>query len=504
MRPIAGAILLTLAASGGWARAQSPRDVYTWAGVPSPTHGWQVWGSHNLLPASFNRGTISAASGNLVVQETGTGALVGGSLWIIDPFEWGAEGAPAKGHLDVTGLDFIEIDLRHNHPTATVPVDFLIQALSVENLTIYGGSDGTTVVQDFLQPPPPSWQVGPGLQTLRFPVDKLSARQQTSIKTLWLWPQPHAAAGNLTWTISAVRTTGTPLAYRDIVTNDAGSLDDGLDGAFPLHPEEMRAIVGNLGDVNQLGLTRNASGSGSLQWTDKGGSGASGDESGAMIGWGNGAGWRNAQPGDPTAGNGYNQRIADFSNYDRMTVRVSARDVVNPAGSVGIAAPFFVTEFDPPTVVPSQDLPTDGQYHELTYDLTSVPFLRNVWHWGLDVAPHPNDIVFNVDNIRVWNSAAAPSVPGDFNGDGSVNAGDLALWNQQFAGPAPAVNPADADGDGRVDGIDLLIWQRQFGAAATQPAAAAVPEPSAGLLAATAAAALGGARRLRRGSRKTS
>jgi hypothetical protein len=66
-------------------------------------------------------------------------------------------------------------------------------------------------------------------------------------------------------------------------------------------------------------------------------------------------------------------------------------------------------------------------------------------------------------------------VAGDFNHDGSVNAGDLDVWKIAFENATVA---ADADGDGDSDGADFLAWQRNStaGAAATANNAA-VPEP---------------------------
>src|SRR5690606_11299900 len=56
--------------------------------------------------------------------------------------------------------------------------------------------------------------------------------------------------------------------------------------------------------------------------------------------------------------------------------------------------------------------------------------------------------------------AGDDAVPGDFNGDGMVDAADLAEWKSNF-GTGPG---ADADGDGDSDGADFLAWQQNFGA----------------------------------------
>lgn len=91
-----------------------------------------------------------------------------------------------------------------------------------------------------------------------------------------------------------------------------------------------------------------------------------------------------------------------------------------------------------------------------------------------------------------WEVAAPPVEynPADFNEDTFVNGDDLTMWRGAFGINATA----DADGDGDSDGRDFLIWQRQLGATSIVPSgkgsAAAVPEPSAALLAVLGAASL--------------
>jgi hypothetical protein len=89
-----------------------------------------------------------------------------------------------------------------------------------------------------------------------------------------------------------------------------------------------------------------------------------------------------------------------------------------------------------------------------------------------------------------FGTTASPIFASDFNGDGMVNAADLAVW-QTHLGMMPATAAdGDANGDGKVDGADFAIWQRQNGSHfPVVPAAGAVPEPSACLLALTALAA---------------
>lgn len=460
------------AVGSGRSIAQTPEITYNWDGTPSTTKGWLIQDS-SILGPTYAKATISGTSGYLTVAETSTGAgnTVGGSVFIIENWNLPRQDAPAKGNQDVTGLDYFEVDIRHNNPAATVDLDFVALVGETDNWVVSSGA---------------LWHIAPSFNTLRFPISSLTSRQQTSVKALYLVPVPHPALGNLTWTVSQARTLGTPLAYRDIVTNNTGTPDDGIDGAFPLNTSDMLAIVGNTGAVSQLGLSRNPVGSGSLQWTDKGGTGGIGSESGASIGWGSGAGWRNTtqadQIGSPTSGNSYNERIADFSNYDRMKVRISALDASNPAGIVGIEAPFMIMDpaaegAPPPTMLPSQDLTTDGQYRELVYDLSTVTFLKNIWHWGLDVASHPNNLVFNIDNIRLWNSTVPQGVPGDYNGNGTVDAADYVLWRNGGALQNESATPGNNTPE------DYAFWRSRFGATSGSGAALSpVPEPAAAAL----------------------
>ena len=465
MRNVAYLSLLVVLAVSCVSKAQTPETLYSWNDLT--TQNWQIWGI-NVPGTGTGKATASAATGDLVVTETGTGlpggGAIGGSLWIFDDFDRPRENwSGVKGNTDLTGLQYVEMDVRHNSATATVAAQFI--------LAPYINNVAAPVVLPV--------SIAPGLNTIQFPLSNLTTRQQGSIKNIWLATSDHSSAGNLTWTISAVRSVGTPLAYRDVVTSDAGTPDAGLDGAYPLSTGDMLAIAGNDGNRNQVGLSRNPAGSGSLQWTDKGGTGDIGSESGASIGWGNGGGWRSGSPGDPTSGNSYWERTSDFSNYDRMTVRISALDTINPAGTVGIEGSFIQSDVDEiKATLASQNLTTDGQYHELIYDLSSVSFLKTVQNWGIDVAPHLNNIVFNVDNIRLWNSTTPQGVQGDYNGNGVVDAGDYVKWRKGGALQNEGVTPGSNTPE------DYTFWRSRFGAITGSGtlAAGTIPEPAGATL----------------------
>jgi hypothetical protein len=72
----------------------------------------------------------------------------------------------------------------------------------------------------------------------------------------------------------------------------------------------------------------------------------------------------------------------------------------------------------------------------------------------------------------------------DYNNSGTVDAGDLTIWQTHYGSTTNLL--ADGDGDGRVTGRDYLLWQRFYGETKTlppAPAITAVPEPASSMLA---------------------
>jgi hypothetical protein len=66
-----------------------------------------------------------------------------------------------------------------------------------------------------------------------------------------------------------------------------------------------------------------------------------------------------------------------------------------------------------------------------------------------------------------------PTLPGDFNHDGAVDAADLTQWQGDFG----LNGESDADNDRDSDGADFLAWQRQL--SGNGPAISAnAPSPS--------------------------
>jgi hypothetical protein len=80
---------------------------------------------------------------------------------------------------------------------------------------------------------------------------------------------------------------------------------------------------------------------------------------------------------------------------------------------------------------------------------------------------------FSLVNANSMAGIVVYQLAGDFNGDGDVDADDLADWQAGYG----VDTKGDADGDGDTDGRDFLIWQRNF--TGPQPVAnISVPEPT--------------------------
>lgn len=96
------------------------------------------------------------------------------------------------------------------------------------------------------------------------------------------------------------------------------------------------------------------------------------------------------------------------------------------------------------------------------------------------ISGSPGTAITNNTEFEVVITAIPPPlVPGDFDGDGNVDAADFAVWQANFPKDAAGtLGSGDADGDGDVDGADFVVWQTHL-SAASSAGVAAVPEPAA-------------------------
>ena len=97
---------------------------------------------------------------------------------------------------------------------------------------------------------------------------------------------------------------------------------------------------------------------------------------------------------------------------------------------------------------------------------------------------------YNTSNGKIFLVTNSVPLSGDYNHNHIVDAADYTVWRDTM-GQSGYQMAADGNGDGIVDALDYGIWQSNFGkvwSATAAGSAAAVPEPSALILLATAAA----------------
>lgn len=143
----------------------------------------------------------------------------------------------------------------------------------------------------------------------------------------------------------------------------------------------------------------------------------------------------NIELGGTTAGAQYDQLLIDGAATLEGTLNVS---LVNLGG--GMFVPALGSSF---SIIAAEAI--GGQF-----DVLNLPNLPGDRSWFVGYGS--TELLLKV------------TLPGDFDGNGSVNAEDLALWKSEFGTT--------------YDGGDFLAWQRYFGSSI--PGVAAVPEPAAG------------------------
>jgi hypothetical protein len=91
----------------------------------------------------------------------------------------------------------------------------------------------------------------------------------------------------------------------------------------------------------------------------------------------------------------------------------------------------------------------------------------------------------NVSHNPLAMLAAAP-VPGDYDGNGTVDASDYNEWRATFGQTVPTSTGADGDGSGTVNAADYVFWRDRLGSGNGSGSAeglqAAVPEPASWVL----------------------
>lgn len=112
------------------------------------------------------------------------------------------------------------------------------------------------------------------------------------------------------------------------------------------------------------------------------------------------------------------------------------------------------------------------QFNLLTFDSLTTPAS------ALDLPELPESadwkVTYLATTLRI--EVVAAQLPGDYNGDGIVNAADYSVWRDQQGSFGEAVT-ADGNQDGLVNSQDYEVWVENYGRIAF-PEAQATPEPA--------------------------
>ena len=70
-------------------------------------------------------------------------------------------------------------------------------------------------------------------------------------------------------------------------------------------------------------------------------------------------------------------------------------------------------------------------------------------------------------------TVATPELPGDYNGNHSVDAADYVVWRKTKGADVPPYTGADGNGSSKIDDADYDVWRGHFGAPSSASAAVA-------------------------------
>jgi hypothetical protein len=182
-----------------------------------------------------------------------------------------------------------------------------------------------------------------------------------------------------------------------------------------------------------------------------------------------------------TTGSSFNERVylSNAAGNGNHWLYVRLDGLSENTTAIGASIYATINEGTPE----EQTLRREANTNAGTFNQSDLPI-----HFGLGAADHidelaihwPDGTIQTIEDVAA-NQYLSINYPGDFNGDGSVDAEDLAQWQLDFGDSVSS----DADYDGDADGHDFLAWQRHLGKGGSSSAVAAVtlvPEPSVATL----------------------
>jgi hypothetical protein len=127
--------------------------------------------------------------------------------------------------------------------------------------------------------------------------------------------------------------------------------------------------------------------------------------------------------------------------------------------------------------------PTIGQMYDVLTATGGVSgtFSSTISHWVISGSLVHYSTTYGANKVTLQVTSLSALTPGDYNGDGFVDAADYSIWRDTLGSHNPA---ADGNVNGMIDPGDFDIWKLHFGAHPGSGANSnsAVPEPSSMLL----------------------
>jgi len=107
----------------------------------------------------------------------------------------------------------------------------------------------------------------------------------------------------------------------------------------------------------------------------------------------------------------------------------------------------------------------------------------DVLHNGIALTgPNADRFRLVVGGSTVILETISPSLDGDYNSDGIVDAADFTRWRDTLGEQVARSSGADGSGNGTIDRADYAVWKTNFGSVAASASSALVPEPSTAYL----------------------
>ena len=120
----------------------------------------------------------------------------------------------------------------------------------------------------------------------------------------------------------------------------------------------------------------------------------------------------------------------------------------------------------------------DGNLHLVGFDTSTFGPKSGT----IQIASTSQQVANGLINIPVNYTVIAAGIPGDYNGNGIVDAADYTPWRDSLNASVATGTGADGSPDGIVNSGDFDMWRANFGAMTGGAARTAVPEPSNALL----------------------